>query len=154
MLDALQQMLLVQNALAAWRIDAVAIARRTKEIFARATLEDPVLGPLARQLDEAFLPRFRPTRLRWRNDWSADGQHYGPRTHAAIARRVVAHLEEHRPDLLAPPAGLEVPRAPLPARRIVEARRRARRAAPSPWCGRSTPARRPRPPRACARGTG
>lgn len=89
--DALRQFLLVQNTLRASGIEAYAIARDAKDLFRRERLEDPVLGPLLGQVDRRFLTRIDPLRARWRNDWTEKHRHYGPRTHEAIARRVVEH---------------------------------------------------------------
>ncbi|MEM9802810.1 MAG: hypothetical protein AAGA20_20970 [Planctomycetota bacterium] len=123
LLDDARDMLLVQNTLASWRIDAVAVARHLKALTRQRTTEDAILGPLIAQLDPRFLVRFRPTKLRWTNDWSPDGLHYGPQTHAAVAQRVVQHLEAHLSHTCRPTGDEASQRTLEPAARYANAKR-------------------------------
>ncbi len=91
-LDSLRDILLVQNTLRAARIESYAITRQLNRLFRRETVDDPIMGPLAGQIDASFLASFHPLRLRRRNDWR--GTHYGPRTHAAVAQRMLTHIDD------------------------------------------------------------
>ena len=88
-----RDILLVQATLQDHGIDAVAIAREPEELQRADLRTDPALGPLIDLIDESFFARhISPLTLVDRIDWRDDGQHFGPSTHEAIAKRVIEHL--------------------------------------------------------------
>ncbi|MEM1448727.1 MAG: hypothetical protein AAF957_04215 [Planctomycetota bacterium] len=102
--DALRDILLVQEALRASGIESYAVSRGSKHLFERERAEDPAMGPLVRWIDRTFLPGIDPLRARRRIDWTEKGQHYGARTHEAIARKMVEHIERVSPSPARPAA--------------------------------------------------
>ncbi|MEM1448726.1 MAG: class I SAM-dependent methyltransferase [Planctomycetota bacterium] len=87
-----RDVLLVQSMLKAEGIEALAIARTPEHYLRPEIVEDFALGPLVELIDrEFFRLDISPLHLVEDVDWS-DVQHYGPRTHAAVAERAFAAL--------------------------------------------------------------
>ncbi|MGK0201538.1 MAG: SAM-dependent methyltransferase [Planctomycetota bacterium] len=90
-LAALRNMLLVQSYLKSAGIPAVATSRPLLNMTASEIALDPLAGPLIEQVRDDF---YFPFDWQWPPlDFSAEGVHMGPRSHARIAAQVFECLQ-------------------------------------------------------------
>ena len=95
-LDAIRNVLLVQNYLRSHDIPAIATIRNEHGLGRNNAASDPVLGPLFRQIDPSFLAPVSLESAHVQPDRATDGVHYGPRSHEALAAKLVERLQPER----------------------------------------------------------